>query len=180
MKKLTVITAFVFTSAALAAYAHGGATGIVKERMDAMSAMGKAVKAITPMMRGEIEFNAASVRSVAKTIGNHAGADLTELFPEGSGGAPSETRDAVWTNWNEFTELAEQLEIYSDGLARAANNGMMAGTQSGMSSGTMMGGGMMQGTMTADDIAGMPVDGAFAMVSQVCSACHTKFRAESK
>jgi len=68
----------------------------------------------------------------------------------------------------------------------------MAGTQSGMSSGammggssmmgggTMMGGGMMQGAMTADDIAGMPVDGAFAMVSQVCSACHTKFRAESK
>jgi cytochrome c556 len=44
----------------------------------------------------------------------------------------------------------------------------------------MMGGGMMQGAMTADDIAGMPVDGAFAMVSQVCSACHTKFRAESK
>ena len=44
MKKLTVITAFVFTSAAFGSDAHGGATGIVKERMDAMSAMGKAVK----------------------------------------------------------------------------------------------------------------------------------------
>ena len=193
MKKTSILTVLVFTSAALAAYAHGGATGIVKERMDAMSDMGEAVKAITPMMRGETEFDAAVVRSAAKTIGNHAGAKLTELFPEGSGGAPSETKDSVWTNWNEFTEMADRLEVYADGLGRAADNGMMASGQNGMSSSammggssmmgsgtTMMGGGMMGAAMTADDIAGMPVDGAFAMVSQVCSACHTKFRAESK
>jgi cytochrome c556 len=40
--------------------------------------------------------------------------------------------------------------------------------------------GVMRGAMISDDIAAMPVDGAFAMVSQVCSACHTQFRAESK
>jgi len=193
MTKTTVLAALIATSAAVAAYAHGGATGIVKERMDAMSAMGDAVKAIVPMMRGETEYNATTVRSAAETIGNHAGSDLTRLFPEDSGGKPSESKDSVWTNWDEFSEMAERLEIYADGLARAADNGMMSEGQTGMSStsmmggstmmGTdtgMMGGAMMQGNMTADEMAAMPVDGAFAMVSQVCSACHTQFRAESK
>ena len=188
MKKITVHAALFVTSAAIAAYAHGGATGIVKERMDAMSAMGKAVKTIVPMMRGETEYDANAVRSAAGTIGSHAGGDLTELFPEGSGGAPSESKEAVWSNWSEFSELAERLEIYADGLARAADNGKMSEGQTDMSSTAMMGSnsmmgsetGVMHGAMTADDIAAMPVDGAFAMVSQVCSACHTLFRAESK
>lgn len=193
MKKTTIIAALIVTSAAAAAFAHGGATGIVKQRMDAMSAMGKAVKAIVPMMRGETDYDENTLRSSAETIKNHAGSELTELFPEGSGGAPSETKDVVWTSWSEFSELAEQLEIYADGLARAAGNGMSTKGQTGMSSGAMMGGdsmmgsssgmmggGMMQVTMTADEIAAMPVEGAFAMVSQVCSACHTSFRAESK
>lgn len=193
MTKTTVLAVLIATSAAVAAYAHGGATGIVKERMDAMSAMGDAVKAIVPMMRGEIEYNANTVRSAAETIGKHAGTDLTKLFPEGTGGKPSESKASVWTNWGEFSEMAERLGIYADGLARAADNGMMSDGQTGMSStammggstmmGTdtgMMGGAMMQGNMTADEIAAMPVDGAFAMVSQVCSACHTQFRAESK
>ncbi len=46
----------------------------------------------------------------------------------------------------------------------------------------MMGGGAMMdgGMMTAEQIASMPADGAFTMVTQVCSACHTKFRTESQ
>ncbi len=193
MKYPTVLAALLVTSTALAAYAHGGATGIVKERMDAMSAMGEAVKAITPMMRGETALDPDEVRSAAVTIGDHAGTGLIELFPEGSGGAPSESKDAIWTNWDEFSELADRLETYADGLAKAAENGLMPSNQAGMSSTTMMGGSSMMGAgsammgggntsmaMGANDIAGMPVDAAFAMVSQVCSACHTQFRAESK
>ena len=34
-------------------YAHRGATGIVKKRMDAMTALGSAMKALTAMMRGK-------------------------------------------------------------------------------------------------------------------------------
>jgi cytochrome c556 len=44
----------------------------------------------------------------------------------------------------------------------------------------MGGTGAMGNTMTAAQISEMPVDGAFTMVTQVCSACHTQFRAESK
>ena len=181
-------------AAAATAYAHGGATGIVKERMDAMGAMGNAVKTIAPMMRGEAEYDANVVRSAAETFKAHAGIEMTRLFPEGSGGAPSEARGEVWTNWDEFAEIAKQLEIYAKGMAAAAENGLVPADSSAVKAeatmggatelmgGTsdMMGGAMMQGAMTVDDISAMPADGAFAMVSQACSACHTKFRAESK
>ena len=47
----------------------------------------------------------------------------------------------------------------------------------------MMGGGMMGGgapMMSAEHIGQMPAGMAFAMVSQACTACHTRFRAEEK
>jgi hypothetical protein len=55
-------------------------------------------------------------------------------------------------------------------------NGAMMGNSAMMGGGAMMDGGMM----TAEQIASMPADGAFTMVTQVCSACHTKFRTESQ
>jgi cytochrome c556 len=197
MKKITVIAAMIATSTAVAAFAHGGAAGIVKERMDAMANMGKAVKAVTPMMRGEVAYDADAVRQAAETFSRHAGEAMTSLFPEGSEGAPSEAKEAIWSKWDEFSALADQLGVFAEGLAGAADNGLMASGDGAMSSDTMMGGGsgmmgggsgmmgggtgMMGGAgMTAETIAQMPADGAFTMVTQVCSACHTQFRAESK
>ncbi|MDP2520620.1 cytochrome c [Shimia thalassica] len=189
MKKTTVLATLIATSTAFAALAHGGATGIVKERMDAMADMGKAVKAITPMMRGETDYDAKVVRQAAATFSRHAGESMTDLFPEGSGGMPSEAKDAIWSKWAEFSALAGQLGIVSEGLAGAADNGLMGGGSGMMGSGSGMmgsGSGMMGGSgamgraMTAAQISEMPVDGAFTMLTQVCSACHTQFRAESK
>jgi hypothetical protein len=84
------------------------------------------------------------------------------------------------------------MQVAARGLALAADNGL-AHEQGGMSTGTMMGGGSMMGGnvsgmmgggmmsgMTAADIGAMPADAAFAMASQVCSACHTRFRAEDE
>lgn len=181
----------------LAAYAHTGATGVYKERMDAMMAMGKVVKTLSAMMRGETEFDAASVKEGARAIKSHAGGAMTSLFPEGTTEAPSEARAEIWTDWETFEALADQLETYATGLERAADNGlamsggaqgsmmgngnsMMMGGQSGMMGG---GSGMMgsaQPMMTAEQLAAMPADGVFNMVAQTCSSCHTKFRLEKK
>ena len=131
----------------VAAYAHGGATGIVKERMEAMGTM------------------------------SDVGEALTGLFPEGSGGEPSEAKAEVWSNWDEFSALAAQLETLSEGLGLAADNGLMSGS-GGQAQGGMMGGGtgmmgsantMMGGTapmmgrggsFDAAVLAAMPADGA--------------------
>ncbi len=99
MKKTTILAAIVASSTALTAFAHGGATGIVKDRMDAMAEMGKAVKAVTPMMRGEAAYDADVLRQAAATFSRHAGEAMTQLFPEGTGGAPSEAKETVWTQW---------------------------------------------------------------------------------
>lgn len=181
----------------LAAYAHTGATGIYKERMDAMMAMGKIVKSLSAMMRGENDFDAASVKEGARAIKSHAGEAMTSLFPEGTTEAPSEARAEIWSDWKTFEELANQLETYATGLEAAADNGLamsgqaqgsmmgngnskMTGSQNGMMGG---GSGMMGSTqpmMTAEQLATMPADSVFNMVAQTCSSCHTKFRLEKK
>ena len=53
MKLTKMSLAVVASITAGVALAHSGATGIVKERMDGMAAMQKAVKAVTPIMRGQ-------------------------------------------------------------------------------------------------------------------------------
>lgn len=91
----TWVLAVAVTSAGWAALAHSGATGVVKERMDAMDEMGEAMKRLTPMMRGQAEYDPEVVRDAADTMIGHAGAQMTELFPEGSNGQPSEALDAI-------------------------------------------------------------------------------------
>lgn len=195
MKTITFIAAVAVVGTTAAALAHGSATGVVKERMDAMMAMGEAVKKVTPMMTGEKPYEADTLRETARIFGMHSGEAMTKLFPEGTGGKPSEAKDAVWKDWATFQLLADQLGEYAKGLEAAAGNGVaMAGSaamggNTTMGSGSMMGGSMMgsanmmgggAGMMTADAIAAMPADGAFAMTTQVCSACHSQFRAEEK
>ena len=179
---------------AAAAFAHGGATGVVKQRMDSMVAIKDAMKVLTPMMQGKTPYDATVVDQQAKVIGKHAGTSLTDLFPNGSLDKPSEARPEIWENWSDFRDLAEQLNIYSKGLSLAAENGLMMAE--GMHNGSMMqggmmgaqGGGMMQGSMMMqggmsgtpdlEALSKMPADGVFMMLSQSCSTCHTRYRVE--
>ena len=193
MKTTNIALALVASITAGVALAHGGATGIVKERMDGMAAMQKAVKAVTPIMRGQAEYDANAVRSFAAAVEIHSGEAMTKLFTEGTGGKPSEAKDEVWSDWEGFEDLAMDLETLGEALATAADNGLAA-QASGESSGSMMGTGTMMGgqsamgsmmgqsdanMMDADMLAAMPADALFTRISQTCSACHTKYRAES-
>ncbi|KNG95678.1 c-type cytochrome [Pseudaestuariivita atlantica] len=202
MKSIKVTLAVVASLSAGIALAHSGATGVVKQRMDGMAAMQKAVKAITPIMRGQVDYDPEAVRAFAASVEMHSGEAMTKLFPEGTGGKPSEAKDSVWSDWEGFEKLAVELEVLGRALGEASENGMasaeastsgssMMGTTSGssmMGTTTMMGGqatmgGMMgqadDGMMDADMLAAMPADALFTRISQTCSACHTKYRAES-
>jgi len=185
---------------AAAAYAHGGATGVVKERMEAMEKMGDAVKRLATMMRGATAYDAATVKTEAITIRKHAGDAITKLFPEDSDGKSSEAKPGIWSDWEEFAALAKRLETLATGLEAAADNGPMqgGGSMMGNGSGTMnSGSGMMSGGMMgsgssmagggrmganamqdANTLGAMPADRVFVMMTQTCSTCHTKFRSE--
>ncbi|UZD92649.1 cytochrome c [Cognatishimia activa] len=193
MKSTKFGLALAATLTASLALAHGGATGIVKERMDGMVAMQKAVKTVTPIMRGQVDYDAEAARAFATSVVAHSGEAMTELFPEGSGGKPSEAKDQVWSDWEGFEKLAMDLEILGQALFEAADNGLShqggsGGNGSMMGGGTMMSGqsamgGMMgqsdMNMMDLEMLVSMPAGALFTRISQTCSACHTKYRAES-
>lgn len=177
--KTVTLGALAALTISVSALAHGGASGIVKQRMDAMSSMGDSVKKLVPVMQGKLPYDPQMVRDTAALIGKHAGETLTKLFPEGSGGGPSEAKAEIWQDWQAFSELAARLEVLAQGLGQAADNppmGRMKKKSSMMGSSSAMGAMPMMDDIGLTALAAMPVDGVFAMVGQTCSACHTKFR----
>ena len=189
MRTKTWMTAIAISAVGFAALAHTGATGVVKERMDGMGELREAMKRLTPMMRGQADYDPDVVRSAADTMIRHAGSQMTDLFPEGSNEKPSEALDTIWEDWEEFAALAEALRTSAEGMKQAADNGlagpggmpgggMMGGNQGMMGAGQGMMGGAPGQMMTADMLAEMPVNAGFMAVTQTCSACHQKFRAE--
>ncbi len=182
----------------LAALAHEGASGVVKERMVLMEAFGDAMKSLTAMMRGKESYDADRVRAAASKIANHGGEALLRLFPENSLDAPTKSLPAIWKNWERFSALAHQLSDYGTALKAAADNPRPAGGGAMMGDGpammgtsTMMGRGqtMMDGrqmmlggsrTTSTEELAAMPPDAAFAHLADNCSSCHRYFRKEKQ
>ena len=114
---LAIVAVAPITLASFETSGHGGATGIVKERMDLMESMGDALKALAAMMKGEQPYDAEKVRSLALTIADKSGETMTELFPEASLDPPTEALPEIWSDWKRFTDLADQTSAYATALA---------------------------------------------------------------
>lgn len=160
------------------ALAHGGATGIVLERMEAMKSLAGTMKTLAAMMRGHVKYDADEVRAGGKTIAMHSGRALTSLFPENSIDGPSEARPEIWSNWQEFAGYARQMKLLGEGLSSAADNGpvMTSADSAAMQKSMISGSKLMGDVVIADHIASMPPDGVFTMIAKTCSGCHEKFR----
>ena len=129
--------------------AHEGATGVVKERMDLMDTQKDAMKVLGGMAKGQVPFDAAKAAEAAHEIENTA-AKIPDLFPEGTGGHPSEAKPEVWTQWEEFTADAEALTKAATAL-KVALEGDAPEWQA-----------------------------KFKGVVDACKTCHKTFRAEKK
>lgn len=134
--------------AAGAALAHGGATGIVKERMDAMTEISKNVKIVGQMLKGGAAYDPVEIERAAKAIAGHAGDAMTDLFPEGSLKSPSEASPAIWSEWPEFSDYAGNLQSSAQALEGLAAQGAEQKT----------------------------VAAAFGKVAATCKTCHEAFR----
>jgi cytochrome c556 len=102
------------------AWAHEGATGITKERMDAMESMSKAMKAIRRYVEGN--RNIAAIKDEADRIRELAGR-IPQWFPPGSDTKPTDALAAIWQHWPDFQARAAQLEQQSAKLAAVAASG---------------------------------------------------------
>lgn len=141
----------VFIAAVLAAggaLAHGGATGVVKERMDAMSAIGKSMKSIGKMLKGSETFETAKVAASAEVIAAHSGETLTGLFPGDSLQAASEASPDIWSDWNRFSGYADDMQSAALELKALADA----------------------------DAGKQEIGSAFGSLAGTCKTCHEAFR----
>ncbi len=126
MKRSITIGAIIASSLGAAAFAHNGATGVVLERMNGMSAMKKVMGELAPMMRGEAPYDVAAAQKGAAKIMAHAGGNMVKLFPEETIPATSYAVPALWERWDDFSDLADLLASQAFGLAMAVPNGLTA------------------------------------------------------
>ena len=92
--------------AAVAALAHSGATGIVLERMNGMTAMRDIIGELAPMRQGEVRYDAFTVSEGGDIIAQHAGETMLTLFPDGSIQGVTYAKPEIWAKWQDFANLA--------------------------------------------------------------------------
>ena len=144
------------------AIAHTGATGIVKERMDAMSTLGDHAKTVGDMLKGKTPYNNDAVETAAAAFITH-GEQIPTLFPDtetSRTGSKTEALPAIWTDWEDFVALAARFTEDSRTLATVASE-LNAGGQSET--------GQSRAVRTA-----------FFRASKSCSGCHERFRLDQE
>jgi len=123
MKAAIVIAASVVLGTASLGSAHEGATGVLKQRMDGMESMSRAMKAIRQHMQvrnfAAIQTEAIRIRELASS--------MPSWFPPGSDAKPSEVLPTVWQRWSDFQARATRLEQESTNLASLAFSGESKG-----------------------------------------------------
>ena len=128
MKKLTSfpgpLACGLLLAGAMAASGHGGATGIVEERMMGMMMLSEQIKLLAPIAENPSSSDLDTLTAASEMIAMHAGPAMTDLFPAGSLDAPTVARPEIWERWQEFTghairlgELGEELGISASALA---------------------------------------------------------------
>lgn len=123
-KQWTGAMALAASAVAAVAMAHNGASGVVLERMNGMTAMRDTVAELAPMMQGAVPYDAFIVSEGAAVIAGHAGETMLSLFPEGSLEGVTYAKPEIWSNWQDFAALAEEMRVYADALSEAATNGL--------------------------------------------------------
>lgn len=144
--KLAVAAVSGLAFATTAAIAHMAASGIVKERMDLMESMGRSSKLILLALRRDGALDRPAIAAAAERIRAES-RQMLRTFPPGSHRDPSEALPEVWSQWEEFSASARDLEAASAELAAAAEGGDRDG-----------------------------LSDRFDRMVRVCIACHRAFR----
>lgn len=100
----------------MAVSGHQGATGIVKERMDAMKDIAGLMKRLDGLTFAQQEQDRKAAKAAAMQLSAH-GQKMVSLFPAGSIMGPSEATLAIWQQPDAFAAIANNLKMAADGLA---------------------------------------------------------------
>ena len=148
--KKRIWLAIALVVASFSVYAHNGATGIVKDRMDSMSEMGDAMKVMADMMKGKRPYEIELVRESADNLAEHA-KTLVEFFPDTEDSRMSMESDAlpeIWTSWDKFQARSDKLGTAVETLRQAAS----------------------------EDLDKRSFRLVFSKTAKACSSCHDDYR----
>ena len=148
--QITITALALLTVAPRTASAHKGATGFVKQRMDAMKVMRTNLRAVAAMLEGKRTYDSPRARQAATTIRMHA-SQMPNLFPIGSTQHPGEAQPAIWSRWPEFEQSAKGFAVYANALAKVPG-----------------------------DPEPSKVKAILAMIGRTCSDCHKTFRKQKR
>ena len=134
MKKFLLLAVSAGLLLTVSAFAHKGASGIVKERRDNFKASQMALKQVlAASKRNDFE----TIVPLANKMKNWAEIMPTK-FPSGSDESPSEASPAIWTDFEGFKSAAKEnfeaarfLEVSAlngDAKAQAKSINQLAGT----------------------------------------------------
>ena len=121
-----LLTTCILLCLSTVSFAHDGAEGVVKERMDRFKENKKAMKAIKGNLTGDtaiIAQKASGIEAWAK--------DMVNFFPEGSTQPPSEALPAIWKEFDRFIDLARANEKAAANLKNLAQSGADTSALSG-------------------------------------------------
>ena len=141
----------------------------------AMEDVGKAMKEIKAMLRGQAAYDGQSLAVLARRIRDQSGASLTQLFPEDSLRHPSKASPQVWQRWELFETLARDLGTSAEALAVAAEESAAKARPSNVP-GTSA---EQQGMASVNDAGAPAVElpmAEFEGLARSCAACHREFR----
>ena len=117
MKKMLLKIGFILLATPTTfVFAHDGATGIVKERMDMFKKNQNNLKVIKSHIRSK-DYD--SIMKLADEIRDWA-VKMPEYFPEGSNNKPSEASPAIWADFAGFKDAALENEKAAEKLVAAA------------------------------------------------------------
>ncbi|MEE9335134.1 MAG: cytochrome c [Granulosicoccaceae bacterium] len=136
------------------AFSHGGATGIVKERMDVMDDMADATKLVADMYKGKTEFDRNAIAAAIETYLRH-GDEMRTLFPDtehSRSGSSTEALPQIWIAPNEFSEQIDAFVKATNTLNAAFDKGV------------------------SDKL----LKKQFFLTTKTCSNCHKQFRKPKK
>ena len=166
---MKILYASIIWTITLSASAHEDAQGVVKERMDSMNQMSNAMKVISEFARANRKFESAQIIEQIGILRNHSGQNLIVLFPMGTSGTPSEVREEVWSNWDEFEKLVEELNdsvVSLSEFIETSNLENSAGDRALITNGAT--------SSNNEDLR--EFQERFKRIGKICSECHSQFR----
>ena len=121
-KIIAIVMMLVSLSSVSNVSAHGGATGVVKQRMDAMSDMADAMKEMALVVKGKKEFSRELFIENGELIAGHSNM-LPDLFPQGSVKGSSEAFAIIWQQWDDFVSISDRTKSNAEEMVAMAQDG---------------------------------------------------------